>query len=243
MTITGLEFKNSVGIDTFNCFKKVCIIGRNTNECSRLDPAPKQPQNIVVKKGSKATYKVHQKEDPRVPEKAERRSKAREVLVARTMFDLEVFRMRDRVLMFSKAAHRNRNQMGEVWQICHQSDVGGHRWLEGTMNKFLLGFFMLSASQKICFLNGGCDTCLTKEQSMPVRAREHVPSLTGYVGEKLYVDLVSMSKTIRGNRNILTTEDSFSRYCRAYSIPNKEVNTVATGQGTDESTLQGQWVT
>ena len=86
---------------------------------------------------------------------------------------------------------------------------------------------MLSARQKLRFLNGGCDTYLTKERSVPVRTREHVLSLTGYVGEKLYIDLVSMSDTIRGNGYLLTAEDSFSRYCRAYSIPNKEARTVA----------------
>ena len=49
----------------------------------------------------------------------------------------------------------------EVWSLCHQSDLGGRRGLEWTLNKFLKGFFLLSARQKICFLNGGCDTCLT----------------------------------------------------------------------------------
>ena len=101
-------------------------------------------------------------EQVRVPEKAETRGKARKVLVACSLFDPEVFKMRDRVLMFKKAA--NRNWMGEVWWIClpesillevwslcHQSDVGG---LEGSLNKFLKGFFMLSARQKIHFLNG-----------------------------------------------------------------------------------------
>ena len=43
--------------------------------------------------------------------------------------------------------------------------------------------------QKICILNGGCNKCLTKEQSMPDRPQEHVLSLTGYVKEKLYMDL------------------------------------------------------
>ena len=78
--------------------------------------------------------------------------------------------------------------------------LGGHRGLEGTLNKFLKGFFMLSARQKLRFLNGGCDTCITKERSMPVRTGEHVPSLTGYVRKKLHVDLVSMSDIVRGNR-------------------------------------------
>ena len=42
-------------------------------------------------------------------------------------------------------------------------------------------------------------TCIAKERSMPARTREHVLSLTGYFGEKLYVDLVSMSDNVRGN--------------------------------------------
>ena len=35
------------------------------------------------------------------------------------------------------------------------------------------------------------------------------------MGEKLYVDLVSMSENIRGNQYLLAAEDSFCRYCRA----------------------------
>ena len=89
--------------------------------------------------------------------------------------------------------------MSEVWSLCHQGHAGGHRGVEGTLNKFLKGFFMLSARQKIRFLNGGCDTCLTKERSMLVRMGD-VPSLTRYVEEKLFIDLVSMLETIRGNR-------------------------------------------
>ena len=87
----------------------------------------------------------------------------------------------------------------EVWSLCHGCNLGGHRGLEGTLSKFLNGFFLLSARQKIHFLKGGCDTYFSKEWSTPVRTEEHVPSLTGYVEEKLYWDLVSMSKTIKGN--------------------------------------------
>ena len=145
------------------------------------------------------------------------------------MFDPAVFKMKDKVLVFIKAANKNRigeiwwiclleSMVTEVWSLCHQSDLGGHRGLEGTLNKFLKGFFLLSAKQKIRFLNGRCDTCLTTEQSMPVQTGEHVPSLTGYVGEKLYLDLVSMSKTMRGNRYMLRAEDSFSRYKEAHTV-------------------------
>ena len=119
--------------------------------------------------------------------------KAREVLVACSIFDPAVFKMKDGVLMFTKAANRNQtgevgricipaSMVREVWSLCHQSDLGGHRGLEGTLNKFLRGFFMLSARLKLRFLNGGCDTCIVKERSMPVRTGVHMPSLTGYVG-------------------------------------------------------------
>ena len=38
MTISGLDFKNPVGIETFNCFKNICVIERNTCESARTDP-------------------------------------------------------------------------------------------------------------------------------------------------------------------------------------------------------------
>ena len=47
---------------------------------------------------------------------------------------------------------------------------------------------------------------IVKERSMPVRTGEHVPSLTGYVGEKLYMDLAAMSDTVRRNRYLLTAK-------------------------------------
>ena len=135
--------------------------------------------------------------------------------------------------MFTKSANQNQTgevgriclpdlMIGEGWSHCHQSDLGGHRGLEGTLNKFLRGSFMLSARPKLRFLNGGCDTCIVKEWSMPVRVGEHVPSLTGYVGEKLYIDLVAMSDTVRGNCYMLVAEDSFSLYCRSNPIQNKK---------------------
>ena len=50
MTISGLDFKNPVGIDTFNCFKKICVIERNTCESSRTDPAQVEAQSTGAKK-------------------------------------------------------------------------------------------------------------------------------------------------------------------------------------------------
>ena len=71
--------------------------------------------------------------------------------------------------MFTKAANKNQvreegricipaSMVMEVWSLCHQSNLGGHRGLEGMLNKFLGGFFMLSARLKLRFLDGGCDS-------------------------------------------------------------------------------------
>ena len=62
---------------------------------------------------------------------------------------------------------------------------------------------------------------------MPARTGVHVPTLAGYVGEKLYMDLITMSESIIGNQYMLTAEDSVCQYCLAYPIPNKEAHTVA----------------
>ena len=47
-------------------------------------------------------------EQGRLPEKTEMRGKVREVLVVHFIFDLELFKMKEGVLMFTKAANRNR---------------------------------------------------------------------------------------------------------------------------------------
>ena len=55
----------------------------------------------------------------------------------------------------------------------------------------------------------------------------HVPSVVGNVGEKIFIDLVSMSETVRKNRYMLTVQDGFTRFASAYPICNKEAGTVA----------------
>ena len=89
----------------------------------------------------------------RVAEKSENRGKSREVLVARAMFDPDVFKMR--IWIFTKATNQSRvaetwrihlpeSMVREVWSLCHQSNTDGHRGVEGRLNKFLKGCFVLT---------------------------------------------------------------------------------------------------
>ena len=63
MTVAGLDFRNPVGLETFNCFKRVCIIERNTNECSQSNPSPKEAQPTTVNKTVRSNYKVQRPEE------------------------------------------------------------------------------------------------------------------------------------------------------------------------------------
>ena len=58
MTMSGLDFKNPVGIETLNCFKNICVIERNTCESSRTDPAPVEVPSTGTKKITKSSHKV-----------------------------------------------------------------------------------------------------------------------------------------------------------------------------------------
>ena len=58
MAMAQLDFRNPEGLDTFNCFKRICIIERNTNESFRNDPETKSIQNPAVKKLPRSTHKV-----------------------------------------------------------------------------------------------------------------------------------------------------------------------------------------
>ena len=58
MSMIPLDFRNPKGLDTFNCFKRVCIIERNTNESFKDDPETKSIPVPAVKKVLRSTHKV-----------------------------------------------------------------------------------------------------------------------------------------------------------------------------------------
>ena len=88
--------------------------------------------------------------------------------------------------------------------------------MAGTLDKFLRKFFIMSARDKLRWLVEQCDVCLAKERSVKMKTSPHVPSVVGNVGEKLFIDLVSMSETVRKNHYMLTVQDGFTRFVSAY---------------------------
>ena len=42
------EIIQKVGIETFNCFERLCFIERNTHDGPRSDPTPKEVQSVGI---------------------------------------------------------------------------------------------------------------------------------------------------------------------------------------------------
>ena len=127
----------------------------------------------------------------------------------------------------------------EALQICHKGITSGHRGVAGKLAKFQRTFFDLPTWDKIRRLVEHCwdkirrlvehwdICCLTKERSIKPRMGPNVPSTVGNFGEKVFIDLVSFSETLRKNHYLLTVQDGFTRFASAYPICNKEAGTVA----------------
>ena len=98
-------------------------------------------------------------------------------------------------------------KLEEVFKICHKGVAGGHRGVAATLDKFQRTFVVISAREKICRLVDGSNTCLVKERSIQAKRGPHMPSTVGNIGETLFIDLVSMSETVRKNRYLLTVQD------------------------------------
>ena len=97
-----------------------------------------------------------------------------------------------------------------MFKICHKGVAGGHRGMAGTLDKFQRTFFAMSAREKIRRLVDRCNTFLAEERNIQAKRGPHVPSTVGNVGEKVFIDLVSMSKTVRKNHYMLMVQDGFT---------------------------------
>ena len=115
-----------------------------------------------------------------------------------------------------------------VFHWSHEHKTAGHFGAAATLYRVQQRFswpgMRLELQQKVAKYV----KCIEKIQSVPSGGAQHVPGLTGYVGEKLNVDLVgSLPITPDGYRYILTMQDNFSRHVSAVPIRTKETIEVA----------------
>ena len=177
-------------------------------------------------------------ENGKVPKMQEVRGGVQEVISVRPIFNPTLFVLHNGILCYNRHTDPAKPydavcvcvptvKLEEVFKICHEGVAGGHRGVAGTLDKFQRTFFVMSAREKIRRLMDRCNTCLAKERSIQAKRGPHVPTTVGNVGEKVFIDLVSMLETVRKNCYLLTVQDGFTRFASAYPICNKEAGSVA----------------
>ena len=161
------------------------------------------------------------------PKMMDLRGKVQEVVSVRQIFNPMLFVIHDGVLCYNRHTDPTKPynalrvcvpkvKVKEVFSICHESVSARHRGVAGTFDKFQRTFFVMSAHDKIRKLVERCDICLAKERSVKVKTGPHVLSVVGNVGEKIFIDLVSMSETVKKNHYMLTVQDGFTRFASAF---------------------------
>jgi hypothetical protein len=145
--------------------------------------------------------------DGKIPKMQEVRGGIQEVLSVRQIFNPTLFVMHNGILCYNLHTDPAKPydalcvcvpavKLEEGFKICHEGMAGGHRGMAGTLDKLQRTFFVMSACEKIQRLVDRCNTCLAKERSIKAKRGPHMPSTVGNVGEKVLIDLVSMSKTV-----------------------------------------------
>ena len=150
--------------------------------------------------------------DGEVPKLSEVRGKVQEVLTLRQLFNPLLFVIHNGILCYNRHTDPTKPYdalricVPEVklketfqFQICHEGIMAGHTGVNGTLDKFQRTFFVVSACDKIRTLVNNCHICLSKERSMKNKMGPHVPSTVGNVGEKVFINLVTLSETVRKN--------------------------------------------
>ena len=115
-----------------------------------------------------------------------------------------------------------------VFYWSHQHLTAGHFGQQATLMRAKHKFYFPGMAAYIYKETNNCSTCLVKKQKVNLKEGKHVPKIPGFPGEVINIDLVGPMPESNGKKYILTCQDGFTRFCRAWAIPNKEATTVAT---------------
>ena len=116
----------------------------------------------------------------------------------------------------------------QVYHYVHQHPTAGHFGQNATAVKAAERFFWPGMVGDVHRFVAECADCLTKIRTVKLKNTVHHPTITGYPGERLHVDLVGpLPETPQGHKYLLTCQDAFTRFAWAYPIKNKEAATTA----------------
>ena len=190
-----------------------------------------QEEDLILKQVKK-WVKTQQR-----PAKDELKGQDRDLFLYRGIFETLGISA-DGVLMMTKLLNEDGQDVQRIcvprkyqkltWELCHQHASSGHFGNAATAKRMKRKFYFPGMYRKIEEWNRQCNDCVQKESQARNKKGIYVDRNVGSPFEKCYVDLVGpLQETNRGNRYILTFEDSFTRWVEAIPIPNKESQTVS----------------
>ena len=143
------------------------------------------------------------------------------LLVLRYRFNKGVPEDRRRALVPPKFRER-------VFYWVHRHPTAGHFGRQASAITAAERFYWPGMVNEIHRLVQSCAECLTKIRQVKIRNTTHHPTVAGYPGEQLFVDLVGpLPESEGGYKYLLTCQDAFTRYASAYLLKNKEAATTA----------------
>ena len=124
------------------------------------------------------------------------------------------------------AVPHNSREIAFYWAHCHPT--AGHFGETATVLRAQKYFYYPGLVQDLRLKTKQCSTCLAKVTSTNRKDASHVPRQPGFPGECISIDLVGpLPLTHKNEKYILTVEDEFTRFVKAYPLQNKEAATIA----------------
>ena len=230
-------------------------LNRNADSLSRCDHLPTKQEDEQIEAIQEEELNLRnigkgQQDDPTLikirewiisrtkPSKLELRGETEELhqyanLLPQLLIDERNLLVRNTKLEEWEASSRKQllipsNLRNSVFKWCHEHRTAGHFGMTATVYKVQQRFFWPGMRREIQQKVTECVKCIEKIRSVPSRGTQHVPGTTGYVGEKLNIDLVGpLPTTPDGYRYVLTMQDNFSRHVSAVPLKTKEAVEVA----------------
>ena len=114
-----------------------------------------------------------------------------------------------------------------VFKLSHVHRSAGHFGVTATCARVRRNWWYPSLNQDVRTRVAICLECLAKITKEKLNAGVHIPQMSGYPMQSLFIDLVGpLPTTSKGNQYILSIQDGFSRFISLYPLKNKEAKGV-----------------
>ena len=116
----------------------------------------------------------------------------------------------------------------EALQLCHDIPAAGHQGHDRTLNRCKVKYYWHGMSDDVKRYVTGCPTC-NRNKKASKKAKGHLTLFhAGSPMERVHLDFLGpLTKTKRGNSNILVMVDQFTKWVECVALPNQTAEETA----------------